>query len=205
VPATPTAASPRPEASRAVPAAIRTIVRMWLIMALPLWVGWWCWYPKELRPALGEILEHSWRPGHPKNSGGRWAGAAADGICRARQVSDPFRSVARFRSHPRGPRMPVMACRPHLAVAGAAPTATEHCSVGHQRRWIGRPSRLRQEKGLGRALGVSTRSEALAHASNGPAVGSKWSRCLQQILSYGATRRTAVGREARRHDKAWIE
>ena len=158
-----------------------------------------------MRPALGEILEHSWRPGHPKNSGGRWAGAAADGICRARQVSDPFRSVARFRSHPRGPRMPVMACRPHLAVAGAAPTATEHCSVGHQRRWIGRPSRLRQEKGLGRALGVSTRSEALAHASNGPAVGSKWSRCLQQILSYGATRRTAVGREARRHDKAWIE
>ena len=74
--------------------------------------------PKELRRALGEALEHSWRPGRLTNTRGRWAGAAADGICRARQVSDPFRLVARFRSHLRGPRMPVMACRPPLAVAG---------------------------------------------------------------------------------------
>lgn len=81
--------------------------------------------PKELRRALGEALEHSWRPGRLTNTRGRWAGAAADGICRARQVSDPFRSVARFRPHLRGPRMPVMACRPLLAVAGVAPTATD--------------------------------------------------------------------------------
>jgi len=74
--------------------------------------------PKELRRALGKALKHSWRPGHLTNTRGRWAGAAADGICRARQVSDPFRLVARFRSHLRGPRMPVMACRPPLAVAG---------------------------------------------------------------------------------------
>ena len=74
--------------------------------------------PKELRRALGKALKHSWRPGHLTNTRGRWAGAAADGICRARQVSDPFRIVARFRSHLRPPRMPVMACRPPLAVAG---------------------------------------------------------------------------------------
>ena len=74
--------------------------------------------PKELRRALGKALKHSWRPGHLTNTRRRRAGAAADGICRARQVSDPFRLVARLRSHLRGPRMPVMACRPPLAVAG---------------------------------------------------------------------------------------
>jgi hypothetical protein len=118
--------------------------------------------PKELRRALGEALEHSWRPGRPTNTRGRWAGAAADGICRARQVSDPFRSVARFRSHLRGPRMPVMACRPLLAVAGVAPTATDIwdaqnspplCNtpgVGHQRSWYCSAFTPVSRKGLGR-------------------------------------------------------
>ena len=161
--------------------------------------------PKELRPALGEALEHSWRPGRLTNPRGRWAGAAADGICRARQVSDPFRSVARF-AHTYAD----LGCRSWRADhfwrwQGAAPTATEHCSVGRQRLWYRSAFTPAFKKGVG-ALEVRRRDSKhwrkLATALPMEASGQDPFSRLPVTALCG---RTAVGREARRHDKAWIE
>jgi len=160
--------------------------------------------PKELRPALGEALEDSWRPGRLTNSRGRWAGAAADGICRARQVSDPFRSVARF-AHT-------------YADLGCRSWRADHF-------WRGRG--LRRQRQNTAASAAKTLVSVGFHACVKKGVGalevrrrdSKHWRKLATALPMEASGqdpfsrlpvtalcgRTAVGREARRHDKAWIE